>query len=94
MIIILGSRVSLNSIEVFHKVGVRVRKTVRKVLNIVIMIKDVREGKCVVVSRKAKVITLVVILIVRNAFANTMPAHAQRFFDLIRKGQDFHSVVV
>ena len=77
MIIILGSRVSLNPIEVFHKVRVRVWKTVRKVLNIIIMIEDVREGKCVVVSREAKVITLVVILVVRDAFANTVPAHAQ-----------------
>ena len=66
----------------------------RKVLYVIIVFEYVRESERVVISGKAKVITLVLVLIVRNTIAYPVPAHSLLLLDFSRKWQDPHSVVV
>ena len=57
----------------------------RKVLYVIIVFEHVRESERVVISGKAKVIALVLVLIVRNAIAYPVPAHSLLLLDFSRK---------
>ena len=48
----------------------------RKVLYVIIVFEYVRESERVVISGKAKVIALVLVLVVRNTVAYPVPSHA------------------
>ena len=85
MVIVLGSRIPFNSIEVLYQIRISVRKAMRKVLYVIIVFEYVRESERVVISGKAKVITLVLVLIVRNTIAYPVPAHSLLLLDFSRK---------
>lgn len=57
----------------------------RKVLDVIIVFEYVRESERVVISGKAKVITLVLVLIVRNTITYPVPAHSLLLLDFSRK---------
>lgn len=61
---------------------------------VVIVFEGVRESEGVVVPLEAKVVTLIVVHVIIDVFADTVPANAILLLDFLREGKDLHSVVV
>ena len=88
MIVVLCGRVLLYPVEILNQVRVSVGETVRKVLHIVIVLEGVRECERVVASLESLVVALVVVHVVINVLADSMPSNALRLLDLGRESQD------
>ena len=91
---VLGALDFLNAIEVFLEIGIGVRETVCKKLLVIFVGKSMSECQAVICPEKSVIVTSVLVGNISYLFTNSVPSHTFRFFNFIRKTQNFHAVIV
>jgi len=91
---ILARGIFFNSVQIVAQIRIRVREAMRIILEVIVIVEDVREREGVVVSLEALIVTPEVVLKIVYVLAESVPAQVLLLLGHLGETQNFHAVVI